>query len=88
MSETSERRFPIQGGLTVTWSAAERAYRTYSRLYGTSQSLDQLAERGGFGFYEFVRLFDGHRDSTPLEDRIVLVLRESDIRVARGSEHE
>jgi hypothetical protein len=39
------RRFPIQGGLTVSWEAAERAYAAYVKLYGSSQSLERLAER-------------------------------------------
>ncbi|MBE4747763.1 hypothetical protein G4177_06165 [Corallococcus sp. ZKHCc1 1396] len=34
---------------SIPWSLAERAYADYSRRYGTSQSLERLAERGGFG---------------------------------------
>lgn len=49
-------RFPIQGGLTISWAAAEEAYRGYSRLYGTSQTLECIADRGGFGLMEFVCL--------------------------------
>lgn len=75
----AERRFPIQGeyadrdiGLeaipatSVPWAEAEIAYQTYSALYGTQQSLERLAERGGFGRDEFLiyrsgRGFDGKR---------------------------
>lgn len=61
-----DRRFPIQGdritrrgryeripATSVPWAEAEIAYRTYSHLFGTSQSLERLAERGGFGRAEF-----------------------------------
>ena len=62
-----ERRFPIQGETrhredrtlehvppsSVPWSEAEHAYTTYSMIYGTMQSLERLAERGGFGIEEF-----------------------------------
>ena len=54
----TERRFPLiviqkdlDNGLprTIPWSLAERAYVDYSRRYGTNQSLERLAQRGGFG---------------------------------------
>jgi hypothetical protein len=48
--------FPIQSKrwaaphpLQIPWSVAELAYSVYSGSYGRSQSLDRLAERGGFG---------------------------------------
>ena len=41
-------RFPIQGGPSIPWSVAEIAYAEYARRYGRSQSLQRLAERGGF----------------------------------------
>lgn len=33
----------------ITWAEAEEVYRDYALMYGTSQSLERLAERGGFG---------------------------------------
>ena len=33
----------------ISWEDAERAYGSYSRRYGTGQSLERLSERGGFG---------------------------------------
>lgn len=65
-----ERRFPIQGDTvetrsgrrhdvpptTIPWSEAEIAYRTYADLGHGSQSLERLAERGGFGRWEFAML--------------------------------
>lgn len=79
---SDERRFPIQGGLTVSWPAAERAYATYSKLYGTSQSLERLAERGGFGMLEFAGLY-GRYDPRRVDDRRVAeTLAVADVRPA------
>lgn len=56
-----EKQFPIQGDYkdrverppgTVPWSIAEQAYSVYSSKYGRGQSLERLAERGGFGHGE------------------------------------
>ncbi len=74
------RPFPIQseipkerderGGLipimpcTIPWWLAEIAYEYYSERYGTGQSLERLAERGGFGRYELVALI--RRDETAI----------------------
>lgn len=76
------KRFPIQGGLTITWAAAERAYAAYSRSFGTGQSLERLAERGGFGVLEFVYLYyeipawEGRR---PTEYQIAQALADGDV---------
>ena len=56
------KRFPIQGfPLGVPWEAAERAYETYVARCGRAQSLQRLAERGGFGLYEFAFLYLGQQ---------------------------
>lgn len=54
-----EKLFPLQvdrgapaGPLSIPWSVAEVAYGEYARRYGTGQSLDELARRGGFGWGE------------------------------------
>lgn len=47
-------RYRVNFPKSVPWEHGERAYKVYSRLYGTSQSLERLAERAGFGVYEFV----------------------------------
>lgn len=39
---------------------AERAYVEYLKHGGSGQSLERLAERGGFGLQEFACLFAGH----------------------------
>lgn len=41
---------------TVPWWLAEVAYEWYVHLFGRRQSLEQLAERGGFGHYELLHL--------------------------------
>ncbi len=57
------KQFPIQSEYinkihypecTIPWWLAELAYKDYSKRYGTSQSLERLAERGGFGRLELV----------------------------------
>lgn len=44
---------PYQIGNTkrgyITWEAHLRAFAIYSAIYGTEQSAERLAERGGFG---------------------------------------
>ena len=80
------KRFPIQGGLTVSWVAAERAYRRYAELFGTDQSLERLAERGGFGLFEFAVLHEGgnpvkYDNRKPLDERhLAVVLHDADVR--------
>lgn len=53
------RMFPLQtsrhapsGPRQIPWTVAEIAYGEYSKRYGSSQSLERLAERGGFGWCE------------------------------------
>ncbi len=59
------RPFRVQGNLrsdgggkacTIPWWLAEEAYAEYSKRYGTSQSLERLNDRGGFGRSEFLTL--------------------------------
>lgn len=68
-----ERRFPIQAewnhkdhlrypALSIPWSVAEMAYRNYAARYGNGQSLETIAQRGGFGREELLRLLDGRRE--------------------------
>lgn len=49
-------RFPMQDGPDIDWITAKEIYMIYSELYGTDQSLDRLAERGGFGWAEVAEL--------------------------------
>jgi len=48
--------FPIQCGGSVPWWLAKEAYAYYTQQYGQKQSLERLAERGGFGPKELLGL--------------------------------
>ncbi len=56
--------FPIQiyptqyrnGYTPIPLEIAQEAYKEYSAQYGTQQSLERLAERGGFGVAEIAML--------------------------------
>jgi len=61
------RPFPIQDewsatthsrkkASTIPWWLAEIAYEYYSERFGKTQSLERLAERGGFGRNELLAL--------------------------------
>jgi hypothetical protein len=54
-SETAvveQRLFNMQHGPPIPWYLAEALYEIYSDLYGTSQTLQRLHERQGFGWQE------------------------------------
>lgn len=53
----NEKRFPMRDGPDIDWITAEKIYKVYSELYGTQQSLERLAERGGFGWTEVSLMF-------------------------------
>lgn len=55
--------FPMQGGPSIPWETAEIVYRAYSAIYGTSQTLQRLGERGGFGWGEVEHIFKEFRRS-------------------------
>ena len=46
---------------SIPWWLAEEAYAHYAKLFGTSQSLKRLAERGGFGHKELLMLLRRER---------------------------
>jgi len=48
--------FPMIDGPPITWGIARKIYETYSKLY-TGQTLERIAERGGFGWAE-IPLFE------------------------------
>jgi hypothetical protein len=55
----SVRTFPIQdtrGKDSVPIEWAEEAYKEYATQFGTSQSLEDLGSRGGFGATEIAML--------------------------------
>jgi hypothetical protein len=55
--------FPVQKGPFIPWSVAEFAYMAYAKRYGTSQSLERLAQRGGFHVDEMDDLYPAWRDA-------------------------
>lgn len=55
-ADCSQRRtFPIQNGGSIPWWLAEIAFEYYHENW-REQSLERLAERGGFGVAELVGL--------------------------------
>ena len=60
----AEKSFPIQAEYSpkqlpateIPWWLAEVAYEEYVEKFGNDQSLERLAERGGFGRYELLTL--------------------------------
>ena len=67
MNDDDNKPFPIQGELSgsewgrreacaIPWWLAQEAYGFYAELYGQSQTLERLAERGGFGRDELLLL--------------------------------
>lgn len=68
--------FPIQQGFPIPWELAERAYLYYAERFGSDQSLERLAQRGGFGMQEFACLLarhfpqEGHRECIEKADSL------------------
>ena len=63
------KMFPLRTSRTaepgprkIPWSVAEVAYSTYSARYGKQQSLERLAERGGFSLAEMDDFHPGWRE--------------------------
>lgn len=51
-SLSADKPFPMQDGPAIPWSLAERIYEVYTDVCGQDQTLERLAERGGFGWAE------------------------------------
>ena len=69
VKRTTEKMFPIQTQrgavphpLSIPWSIAELAYSVYAANYGKGQSLEYLAQRGGFGPGEMDMFLPGWRE--------------------------
>jgi hypothetical protein len=58
---TGVRRF-VQAG-TVSWEEHLAAWTQYALRFGSSQSAERIAERGGFGYFELSALL-GHEPKT------------------------
>lgn len=91
----SEKMFPLQAPrrgsdtkphpLQIPWPVAEKAYSVYAGLYGKSQSLERLAERGGFSGGEMDQLYPEWRDevSEIAALRSALTARETELAEAK-----
>lgn len=60
----TERNYPRPGPIAVPWSVAEKAWAVYAGKYGTSQSVERLAQRGGFGWSEMDDFYPEWRAET------------------------
>lgn len=56
--------FPMMNGPNIGWDVAEMIYRRYCRLYGTDQTLERIAERGGFSWTEVENIWNEDRRQT------------------------
>lgn len=60
----TDKRFPVMGVrsimpneiVSISWAQAEVVYKEYIRKFGDKQTLERIAERGGFYFEEIVGL--------------------------------
>jgi hypothetical protein len=50
--DSLSRRFPMLDGPDIDWITAEKIYVLYSALHTNKQTLERIAERGGFGWGE------------------------------------
>ena len=56
----AERLFPmLDGKPSIPWTLAEEIYKDYAEVFGGDQSLERVAERGGFG-YDEIEVFMQH----------------------------
>ncbi len=85
------------GPASVPWSVAERAWAAYSVRYGRDQSVERLAQRGGFFWGEMDSLFPGWSEATDewvqlrkelAAARAVLEQAKADRREAQAREHD
>jgi hypothetical protein len=56
--ERIARRMTAPAG-TIDWLEHEKAWAFYSVHFGTDQSAERIAERGGFGLFELCCFLDG-----------------------------
>jgi len=71
------QRGALPGPVQIPWSVAEIAYGKYVSLYGKGQSLERLAERGGFGWAEMDELNPGWREQVSEIANLRIALEES-----------
>lgn len=58
---------PVQAGsrtpTSIPWEVHVRVWQVYAALGHGSQSAQRIAERGGFGHAEVIRMLAGYQDS-------------------------
>jgi len=78
--------FPLQvtrdqrtkpGPTSVPWAVAERAWAAYSQQYSRDQSVERLAERGGFSWGEMDMYLPGWREATDAWKQLESALSEA-----------
>lgn len=52
--------FPMLDGPPIEYAAAKDIYREYCCLFGSQQSLERIAQRGGFGHEEVALIRKKH----------------------------
>lgn len=62
------RLFPMLDGPPIPWENAEVIYKDYSYLYSTRQTLERIAQRGGFSYGE-IAYFSKLADKKRLNER-------------------
>jgi hypothetical protein len=67
----------MQRGPSIPWSLAEAIYAGYAALYGESQTLERLAERGGFSWPEVEIIYnDRNKRSRTAIDAAMLATKQ------------
>lgn len=65
----ARRRFPVLKGGSIPRAVAELAYIEYCQQHGNSQSIERMAERGGFGTEELDVFVPNWRSLVALNER-------------------
>jgi len=97
------KTFPIQADYRhgkeageIPWWLAEEAYREYEHRYHNGQTLERLAERGGFSSGELLDLLrntgDNKKEAKELRDKLRIYEErerfENDMRTANTVRHD
>lgn len=75
------------GRRNIPWWLAEEAYLEYSKLYGSEQSLERLAERGGFYVEEMHDLRPGWKEAASGVEAYELFVKAAEETIARADDH-
>lgn len=59
-----DRNYDRPGPIAIPWSVAEMAWGMYAQKYGTQQSVERMAQRGGFAWSEMDDLYPEWRTET------------------------